>query len=257
VINIFEKEKKLINLIKQHQQGLERGKFLDPFFRDEITVQKLVKLFSKHNIDENKSSKILDILWKEIKQIFKRRDEKISFIKKEEVSLKRHLLSIKKIITQDRIRKIDMGQYLQLFKPQKTLGKNNDKWLDTIDAMIEHLNEKNKELEPNEKNKELEPNEKNKELEPNEKNKWLDPKSKVPQIVYFVTSVGMKLEKIDPKFRPSTYFNEAKQTLSIGGEIIYIVANFYDKRITKRSIKSALHNYKRKASLIRQLEGKK
>lgn len=239
MINIFEKEKKLINLIKQHQRGLERGKFLDPFFRDEITVQKLVKLFSKHNIDENKSSKILDILWKEIKQIFKRRDEKISFIKKEEVSLKRHLLSIKKIITQDRIRKIDMGQYLQLFKPQKTLGKNNDKWLDTIDAMIEHLNEKNKELEPNEKNKRL------------------DPKSKVPQIVYFVTSVGMKLEKIDPKFRPSTYFNEAKQTLSIGGEIIYIVANFYDKRITKRSIKSALHNYKRKASLIRQLEGKK
>ena len=230
MINIFKKEEKLRNLKKKHQRQLERGKFLDPFFRNEITVQKLVKLFSTHHIEGQKVSKILDILWKEIKLTFKRRDEKISYTKKEEASLKKHLLSIKKIITQDQINKIDMGQYIQLFKPEKTLGKNNDKWLDTIDAMIEHLNEKNKKL---------------------------DPKSKVPQIVYFVTSVGMKLEKLDPKFRPSTYFNEAKQTLGIGGEIIYIVANFYDKRITKRSIKSALHNYKGKVNFIRQLEGKK
>jgi len=43
----------------------------------------------------------------------------------------------------------------------------------------------------------------------------------------------------------------------LGAEIIYIVANFYDKRITKRTIKSAFKNYKKNILLIRQLEGKK
>ena len=66
MINIFKKEEKLRNLIKKHQRQLERGKFLDPFFRNEITVQKLVKLFSTHHIEGQKVSKILDILWKEM-----------------------------------------------------------------------------------------------------------------------------------------------------------------------------------------------
>lgn len=230
MINIFENEKKLIDLIKKSNRDLERGKSLDPFYRDQKTLTKLLKLFKEYQIEEEKIFKIINILWQEIKLTFKRKDDTISFSKKEEASMKKHLVALKKILTQDRINKIDRGQYLQLFKPEKTLGKNNDKWLDTIDAMLEHIGKTHKNL---------------------------DPKNKVAPISYFVTSIGMKFEKLDPKLKPSTYFNEAKQKLSLGAEIIYIVANFYDKRITKRTIKSAFKNYKRNILLIRQLEGKK
>ena len=230
MINIFQNEKKLLSIIKQSNRDLERGKFLDPFHTNETTLKKLIKVFTQYKIEQKQAIKIINILRKEIILTFKRRDETISFSKKEEASMKRHLLALKKTLTQDRIKKIDRGQYLQLFKPEKTLGKNNDKWLDTIDAMLEVIDQSHK---------------------------ILDPKTKVSQIVYFVTSVGMKFEKLDPQFKPSTYFNEAKQRLGLGAEIIYIVANFYDKRITKRSIKSAFKNYKKNIQLIRQLEGKK
>ena len=230
VINIFENEKKLIDLIKKSNRDLERGKFLDPFFQDQKTQIKLIKLFKEYQIEETKIIKIIKILWAEIKFNFKRGEKTISFSKKEEASMKKHLVALKKMLTQDQINKIDRGQYLQLFKPEKTLGKNNDKWLDTIDAMLEEIGSTYKNL---------------------------DPKNKVAPIGYFVTSIGMKFEKLDPKFKPSTYFNEAKQKLSLGAEIIYIVANFYDKRITKRTIKSAFKNYKKNILLIRQLEGKK
>ena len=146
MINIFENEKKLIDLIKKSNRDLERGKFLDPFFQDQKTQIKLIKLFKEYQIEETKIIKIIKILWAEIKFNFKRGDKIISFSKKEETSMKKHLVALKKMLTQDRINKIDRGQYLQLFKPEKTLGKNNDKWLDTIDAMLEHIGKTHKNI---------------------------------------------------------------------------------------------------------------
>jgi len=230
VINIFENEKKIMRNIKLEKTNMERGKFLEPFFTNEDLKIKFNSLFAKHNIPQNVVGKILEALWEEIKLIFNSRNEKISFSQKEKDSLKRHLLGIKKILTQDMVSKKTVGEYLQLFKPVKTLGNNNDTWLDTIDKMIFHL--KDKDIKT-------------------------DTKAKVLQIDDFVTIIGVKLEDFDPKLKPSTYYDEANNMLNLGGEILFLITNFYDKRITKRTIKSALKDYTKKAELIRQIASKK
>ena len=84
-----------------------------------------------------------------------------------------------------------------------------------------------------------------------------DTKAKVLQIDDFVTIIGVKLEDFDPKLKPSTYYDEANNMLNLGGEILFLITNFYDKRITKRTIKSALKDYTKKANLIRQIASKK
>ena len=216
--------------IKLEKTNMERGKFLEPFFTNEDLKIKFNSLFAKHNIPQNVVGKILEALWEEIKLIFNSRNEKISFSQKEKDSLKRHLLGIKKILTQDVVSKKTVGEYLQLFKPVKTIGNNNDKWLDTIDKMIFHL--KDEDIKT-------------------------DTKAKVLQIDDFVTIIGVKLEDFDPKLKPSTYYDEANNMLNLGGEILFLITNFYDKRITKRTIKSALKDYTKKAELIRQIASKK
>ena len=102
---------KLLSIIKQSNRDLERGKFLDPFHTNETTLKKLIKVFTQYKIEQKQAIKIINILRKEIILTFKRRVKTISFSKKEEASMKRHLLALKKTLTHDLIKKIDRGQY--------------------------------------------------------------------------------------------------------------------------------------------------
>ena len=78
--------------------------------------------------------------------------------------------------------------------------------------------------------------------------------NKIKEIEYFACKVGVRLEKFDKRLKPSTYFNESTSKLGLGGELIYIVANYYDKRITKRTLKEVFKNYNRIKKRIRRID---
>ena len=75
---------------------------------------------------------------------------------------------------------------------------------------------------------------------------------KIKEIEYLACLVGTHLEDINARLKPTSYYNEAKERLGLGGELIFLIFKFYDRRITRSSIRGALKNYKQTSKEIRQ-----
>ena len=229
-IKISPPEVKAINLLKGIKRKLERGKDYDDFILDTNIQKKFSEVFKDTSFSIKQVIAIINIFQKEVKRLWRARKdlEKVSFSKRELSSMQVHLENFKKVITENRLTRLEEGKYLDVFKSEKVLGnRSNDKWLDYVDEILEAISTENKDTYKTNKIKEIE---------------------------YFACKVGVRLEKFDKRLKPSTYFNESTNKLGLGGELIYIVANYYDKRITKRTLKEVFKNFNHIKKRIRRID---
>ena len=223
-------EVKTIDLLKGIKRKLEQGKDYDDFILDTNIQKKFSEVFKGTSFSIKQVIAIINIFQKEVKRLWRARKdlEKVSFSKRELSSMQVHLENFKKVITENRLARHEEGKYLDVFKSEKVLGnRSNDKWLDYVDEILEAISTENKSTYKTNKIKEIE---------------------------YFACKVGVRLEKFDKRLKPSTYFNESTNKLGLGGEFIYIVANYYDKRITKRTLKEVFKNFNRIKKRIRRID---
>jgi len=236
--DFFKKERIGLNIIKEINKKDKRLRVYDLFYQDKKTTDKIDRLLSSNNYSVKKASQVGKILLRVVKKFI---DIK-SFLPTTRYSIKnlneirKYLLKIKKIligIDPDEIFQEDyfderMFKYkVKLFEPYKSIGGQYDVWLDFIEQMIKSIDSENRK-------------------------KYIP--SKISEVEYFVCLAAFKLEHLDKSLKPSQYYNDYTNNLNLVGELIFIVANFYDKRITKRTIKDALKKYPKFKKEIGQMD---
>lgn len=235
-LKLFSLEKKILgkilkplSKINRLRKSLERGYEMDDILTDSPTLNKIIYHLTSNGFSKQTATKVIDSLRLDLKDYFAEKPHlrKAKYTREELESIKKHVEKLRDLFISHDDKK--------LFRTLKTLGAGtNDKWLDYLDEMLTAVRKEKKKI--------------NLRRRKSKKGKGM----KIKEIEYLACLVGTHLEDINARLKPTSYYNEAKERLGLGGELIFLIFKFYDRRITRSSIRGALKNYKQTSKEIRQ-----